>query len=217
MDLGLNNKVIILTGGAGSIGEGIVRNLTGEGAIVVIIGRNEPEYRQLQKGIETTGSTIYIVEAEPGVPSDCAKAVQTIIHKFGRIDGLVNSTRVNDENGSGMNDAGSFLEYLQKKLGHYFLMTHFTLPYLKISKGAIVNISSVAAESVSGNTPAYASVNGGLNALTREWAVELLKYGIRVNAVVLMETVAEISNAVAFLLSEKSSHTTGQLIRVNGE
>src|SRR5437762_13096478 len=66
-------------------------------------------------------------------------------------------------------------------------MAHHVLPYLKQSKGAIVNISSKTAETGQGGTSAYAASNGGRNALTREWAVELLKYGIRVNAVVVAE------------------------------
>ncbi len=66
-------------------------------------------------------------------------------------------------------------------------MAHHALPYLKKSKGAIVNIGSKTAETGQGNTSAYAASNGGRNALTREWAVELLKYGIRVNEVVVAE------------------------------
>ena len=129
-------------------------------------------------------------------------------------------------------------------------MAHFALPFLKKSKGSIVNITSKTAETGQGNTSAYAAANGGRNALTREWAVELLKYGIRVNAVVVAEcftplyqswiqkfddpqkklheitdkiplekrmtTAQELANSVAFLLSERSSHTTGQLIHVDG-
>src|SRR5438552_19075762 len=66
-------------------------------------------------------------------------------------------------------------------------MAHHALPELIKSKGAIVNIGSKVAETGQGNTSAYAASNGGRNALTREWAVELLKYGIRVNAVVVAE------------------------------
>jgi L-fucose dehydrogenase len=124
------------------------------------------------------------------------------------------------------------------------------LPELIKSKGSIVNISSKVAETGQGGTSGYAAANGGRNALTREWAVELLKYGIRVNAVIVAEcytplydkwiktlpnpeetlkqiieriplekrmtTGEEIANTVAFLLSNKSSHTTGQLIHVDG-
>jgi L-fucose dehydrogenase len=139
---------------------------------------------------------------------------------------------------------------LHKNLVHYYLLAHHTLPELKKTKGAIVNITSKTADTGQGNTSAYAASNGGRNALTREWAVELLKYGIRVNAVVVAEcftplyakwietlpnpqqklkeieakiplenrmtTAEEIANAVAFLLSARSSHTTGQLIYVDG-
>jgi L-fucose dehydrogenase len=133
---------------------------------------------------------------------------------------------------------------------HYYLIVHHALPALKASKGAIVNISSKTAETGQGGTSAYAAANGGRNALTREWAVELLKYGIRVNSVIVAEcwtplyerwlntlpnpqetletivekipfenrmtTAEEIANMVVFLLSQRSSHTTGQLIHVDG-
>jgi L-fucose dehydrogenase len=144
----------------------------------------------------------------------------------------------------------SFIASLHKNLVHYYLMAHYALPALIKSKGPIVNIGSKVAETGQGNTSAYAASNGGRNALTREWAVELLKYGIRVNAVIVAEcytplydkwiktlpnpeeklrsitekiplgkrmtTEEEIANMVVFLLSERSSHTTGQLIHVDG-
>jgi len=62
-----------------------------------------------------------------------------------------------------------------------------SLTYLKLTKGSIVNISSKTADTGQGNTSAYAASNGGRNALTREWAVELLSYNIRVNAIVVAE------------------------------
>ena len=250
MDLGLKNQVIIVTGGAKGIGEGIVRVLSGEGAIPVIVGRSEPDNRKLQAEIEKAGGSAYSVEAELSEPAACEKAVQSIIQKYGRIEGLVNNAGVNDGVGLEYGNYERFMESLHKNLVHYYLMAHFALPYLKSSKGAIVNISSKTAETGQGNTSAYAAANGGRNALTREWAVELLKYGIRVNAIIVAEswtpqyaswiktlknpdeklkeitskiplenrmtTPVEIAHAVAFLLSGKSSHTTGQLIHVDG-
>src|SRR6476646_5648181 len=67
-------------------------------------------------------------------------------------------------------------------------MAQYALQHLKQSKGSIVNITSKTAETGQGGTSAYAASNGGRNALTREWAVELLRYGIRVNAVVVAES-----------------------------
>lgn len=250
MDLQLKDKVIIVTGGAKGIGEGIVQVLAGEGAMVVIIGRNEADNLKAVAAVEVAGGRASQVVAELSVPADCEKAVKAVAKKYDRINGLVNNAGVNDGVGLENGNYEKFMESLHKNLVHYYLMAHFALPYLKESKGSIVNISSKTAETGQGNTSAYAAANGGRNALTREWAVELLPYGIRVNAIVVAEcftplyqtwiktfaepekkleeitskipfenrmtTAEEIANTTAFLLSEKSSHTTGQLIHVDG-
>ena len=250
MDLQLENKVVIVTGGAKGIGQGISDVLAAEGAIPFIIGRNEDDNLKAVKEIESRGGKAYQTVAELTNPAACEKAVAEVIKKCNRIDGLVNNAGVNDgvnlENGT----YEKFMESIHRNLVHYYLIAHFALPLLKKSKGAIVNISSKTAETGQGGTSAYAAANGGRNALTREWAVELLKYGIRVNAIIVAEswtplyekwiktlpnpdeklkeitskipfehrmtTTEEIGNTVAFLLSDKSSHTTGQLIHVDG-
>ena len=250
MDLGLKDKVIIVTGGAKGIGEGIVKLLAAEGAIPVIVGRNREDNLKTLHELQANGSAAFQVVAELTKPAECEHAVNAVIKKFGRIEGLVNNAGVNDGVNLEHGNYELFVESLHKNLIHYYLMAHFALPELKKSKGAIVNITSKTAETGQGGTSAYAAANGGRNALTREWAVEMLKYGIRVNAVVVAEcwtplyeswiktlpnpeeklkeiiskiplekrmtTAEEIANAVAFLLSPKSSHTTGQLIHVDG-
>lgn len=247
MNLNLKDKIIIVTGGAKGIGAGIVKVLSEEGAIPVIIGRNADDNEAMLKEIGGKG---FAVSAELTDPNECKKAVDEAIKKFGRIDGVVNNAGVNDGVGIETGDYEKFIASLHKNLVHYYLIVHHALPELKKSKGAIVNIGSKVAETGQGNTSAYAASNGGRNALTREWAVDLLKYGIRVNAVEVAEcytplydkwiktlpnpeeklrsitdkiplgkrmtTAEEIANMVAFLLSEKSSHTTGQLIYVDG-
>jgi L-fucose dehydrogenase len=250
MDLQLKNKVIIVTGGAKGIGEGIVRLLSAEGAIPVIVGRNETDNLKLADELKKGGADIFQVAAELNQPAESLKAVKAIIAKYGRIEGLVNNAGQNDGVGLENGSYERFMESIHRNLIHYYLMAHLALPELKKSKGAIVNITSKTAETGQGNTSAYAASNGGRNALTREWAVELLKYGIRVNAIVVAEcwtplyekwiktlpdpekkleeitsriplgkrmtTKEEIANMTAFLLSEASSHTTGQLIHVDG-
>lgn len=250
MNLGLQHKVIIVSGGARGIGEGISRALANEEAIPVIVGRHESENVVLVNELKEKGWKADYVTAELTDPIQCLQAVQQIYATHGRIDGLVNNAGVNDGVGIENGSYDSFLNSLHSNLVHYYLLAHHALPYLKETKGAIVNIGSKTAETGQGGTSAYAAANGGRNALTREWAVDLLKYGIRVNSVIVAEcytplyeswiktfehpdlklkeitskvplerrftTSEEIANMVVFLLSGKSSHTTGQLIHVDG-
>src|SRR4051812_407643 len=250
MDLLLKDKVIIVTGGAKGIGFGIVEVLAKEGAIPVIIGRSENDNLLALEKIKKSGTKGFQVKAELSKPDECRKAVELTLKQFGKIEGLVNNAGVNDGVGLEHGSYERFMESLHSNLIHYYLIAHHALPSLKRSRGAIVNIGSKVAETGQGNTSAYAASNGGRNALTREWAVELLPYGIRVNAIIVAEcytplyeswikafpdpqeklktitakipfekrmtTAEEIANMAAFLLSEKSSHTTGQLIHVDG-
>jgi L-fucose dehydrogenase len=75
---------------------------------------------------------------------------------------------------------------------HYYNMAHYALPHLKRSGGSIINIASKTAVTGQGGTSGYASSKGAILALTREWAVELLPYGIRVNAVVPAEVMTAL-------------------------
>ena len=250
MDLQLKDKIIIVSGGAKGIGAGIVKTLANEGAIPVIVGRNEQDNLNTLAEIEAAGGKGFHVAAELTKPEECERVIKEVIAKFGRIEGLVNNAGVNDGVGLEYGTYEKFMESLHRNVVHYYLLAHYALPELKKSKGAIVNISSKTAETGQGGTSAYAAANGGRNALTREWAVELLKYSIRVNAIIVAEswtpayekwiqtlanpeeklkeitdkipfenrmtTPEELGNTTAFLLSPCSSHTTGQLIHVDG-
>ena len=250
MDLQLQNKVIIVTGGAKGIGEAIVHVLAAEGAVPVIVGRSAADNERVVTAVEVAGGRVGHVVAELSEPAGCTQAVQQVLQQFGRIDGLVNNAGVNDGVGLEHGNYQSFMQSLHRNVVHYYLMAHHALPELIKARGAIVNITSKTAETGQGNTSAYAAANGGRNALTREWAVELLKYGIRVNAVMVAEcwtpayeswiktlpnpkeklreitskiplgnrmtTAEELANTTAFLLSPRSSHTTGQIIHVDG-
>lgn len=250
MNLNLKDKVVIVTGGAKGIGRAIVVALAQEGAIPVIVGRNQKDNKLVEEEVLALGVSTISIQAELSNPLDCEQAVEAVIQKFGRIDGLVNNAGHNDGVGLASGNYESFVASLHKNLIHYYLMAHHALDALKVAKGTILNISSKTALTGQGNTSAYAASNGGRNALTREWAVELLPFGIRVNAIIVAEaatpqydswiqtldnpeetllkitnriplgnrmtTSEEIANTALFLLSDKSSHTTGQLIHVDG-
>jgi len=187
MDLQLQDKVIIVTGGARGIGKGIAVKLAEEGAVAVIISRTEAEILKTVKEIEEGGGKAFSVVADLSDPNACEGAIKEVVKQFGRIDGIVNNAGENDNVGLQSGDYERFMRSLHKNLIHYYLMTHFALPELIRSEGCILNISSKTADTGQGGTSAYAASNGGRNALTREWAVELLPYNIRVNAIVVAE------------------------------
>jgi L-fucose dehydrogenase len=250
MNLNLTGKVVIVTGGAKGIGAAIVKALAAEGAIPVVVGRNEADNLRVVEDVLAGGGQAFQVVAELQNPDHCSVAVNEVLAKYGRIDALVNNAGVNDGVGLETGNYQAFVDSLHKNVVHYYLMAHHALPALKLAKGVILNIGSKVADTGQGGTSAYAAANGARNALTREWAVELLPYGIRVNAVIVAEcytplyqswiktfedpeqklrsiermiplekrmtTAEEIADTALFLLSEKSSHTTGQLVYVDG-
>lgn len=192
MDLTLNNKVFIVTGGAKGIGAAIVRQLAEEGAIPVIVGRSEQEGQNLLNEIQTKGSEAFAITIELGTPESCQSVVNQTLQKYNRIDGLVNNAGANDGVGLEKGSPEAYLASLQKNLHHYYYLAHYALPSLKLTKGNILNISSKTALTGQGNTSAYTAAKGAQLSFTREWAVELLPYNIRVNAIIPAEVMTPL-------------------------
>jgi L-fucose dehydrogenase len=236
MDLGLGEKVIIVSGGASGIGAAIVAGLGREGARPLVLDRDEGG-----------GEDDHRLDLSDDAA--CAAAVRTVLERHGRIDGLVNCAGTND--GVGL-DAGpaAFRASLDRNLVHYYTLAHLCRDALVAARGAIVNVASKTALTGQGGTSAYVAAKAAALGLTREWAADLAPHGVRVNAVVpaevftpmydrwlstlpdpqgaraaieaqiplggRMTTAEEMADTVLFLLSPRASHTTGQWLFVDG-
>lgn len=250
MDLQLKGKVVIVTGGAKGIGAAIVHACAAEGAIPVIVGRDAEAGDRLQSELQKNNATCGLITVDLSTGESCAQSVEQTMKTFGRIDALVNNAGRNDKVGLEEGSVAEYVASLNRNLVHYYSMAHYALPHLKRSRGSIVNVGSKTAVTGQGSTSGYASSKGAIMALTREWAAELLPYGIRVNTVIpaevmtplyrswldtfpnpgdklktiltkipleqRMTTSEEIAAMVVFLISAKSSHTTGQHLFVDG-
>jgi L-fucose dehydrogenase len=225
-----------------------LKNLVNEGAIPAVIDKNDRGFKYVEK-IQKKGIDAIFCKTDVTIPEQIQNAVETISKKYGRIDVVINNVGVND--GVGL-DASyeEFMNSLKLNMVSYFLIVKHALPLLKESKGNILNIGSKVAQTGQGGTSGYAASKGGILGLTREWAVDLIKYGIRSNAIIIAEcwtpsyetwinsiengdkklksiikkiplenrmtTPQEIADTCLFTISERSSHTTGQFITVDG-
>jgi L-fucose dehydrogenase len=192
MDLRLKGKVILVTGGAKGIGAAIVRGCCAEGAVPVIVDRDEEAGEQLQAELRGSRAESGLIIAELSSPAACANVVEGTIQKLGRLDALVNNAGVNDGVGLECGNPEKFVASLERNLVHYYAMAHYALDALKKARGEIVNISSKTAVTGQGGTSGYVAAKGAILGLTREWAAELLPYGIRVNAVIPAEVMTPL-------------------------
>ena len=189
MDLGIKNKIMIVSGGSSGIGEGITRLIAEEGGIPVMAASSKENGIRLMQELKSEGKEALFIDVELSSADNCRRVVNETVEKYGRIDVLINNAGDNDRVGLESGSPEKFLESLKNNLYHYYYLAHYSLPELKKNRGTIVNISSKTAVTGQGNTSGYAAAKGAQLALTREWAVELLPYGIRVNAVVPAEVM----------------------------
>lgn len=253
MDLHFQDKVIFVTGGFKGIGKGISLQLAREGAIPIVLNRKDGVEDEFKQEISKITSTFEVYYIDLNDTDGIKPIVEDVYKKYGHIDGVVNNAGRNDNLELETLDWHDFEKSIHGNLTHYFELVHCCCPYLKESKGSIVNIASKVALTGQGKTTAYAAAKGAILGLTREWAAALVKDSVRVNAIVVAEawtplyanwiktfgdekaqqerlslitdriplehrmtSCEEIADTCAFLLSDRSSHTTGQWCNVDG-
>ncbi|MEA3248115.1 MAG: SDR family oxidoreductase [Nanoarchaeota archaeon] len=245
MDLDLNNKIVIISGGANGIGAEATRYFSKEGAIPIILDIDEEAGQEISRKVPKS----HFIKTDLTNESDCKNAIDTVLEKYKNIHILINNAGINDKIGLN-NSVEDFEKSLKKNLIHYFILVKYSWEALKKTKGSIVNISSKVAVIGQGKTSGYAASNGAILALTKEWAIEGLPFNIRVNAIVpaevytkgykkwlklqenptglkkkiedriplgkRMTTPKEIAKSILYLASDMSSHSTGEVIFPDG-
>jgi L-fucose dehydrogenase len=214
VELGLTNSVIVVSGGASGIGAAITRACLDEDARVVILSRVSAGVEEFLEELRSQGLPCEFLDVELEDPEQCRKAIEHVATSYGQLNGLVNNAGVNDGVGLETGDPQKFEASLRRNLLHCYSLAHYSLPLLKQSRGAIVSIGSKVALTGQGHTSGYAAAKGGILALTREWAAELLPYGIRVNAVMPAEVMTPAYQTWLKTLSnpdEKLAHISAQI------
>src|SRR5579863_6266570 len=192
MDLQLKDAVVLVSGCDKAIGEAIVHGLAREGEVPIILDKDAAAAAQLESELQKSGAKTFTVIGDLTKTELCSAAVEQTLRKFGRLDALVNNAGINDGVGLEKGSPEAFVESLQRNLFHYYNLAHFALPALKKARGSIVNIASKTAVTGQGGTSGYVAAKGGILALTREWAAELLPFEIRVNAILPAEVMTPL-------------------------
>lgn len=242
----LQDKVAIITGGAGGIGSGMAKAMAKEGAIAVIVDLNEETGQAMEKELQAISSKSMFIQANLMDHANLGKIVETVVEKYGKLDVLINNAHASKQ--ASMEDITQADLDLSFGTGFYptFYLMQAALPYLKESKGNIINFSSGAGLEGHATQGSYAAAKEAIRAISRVAAREWGQFGINVNIISPLanspgvqewakaqpeyyeqvkskiplgrfgDIEEDIGRVAVFLSSEDSQYITGQTIMVDG-
>jgi 3-oxoacyl-[acyl-carrier protein] reductase len=242
----LEGRVALVTGGSRGIGRGIAQALAREGAAVAVNYRSGKEQaEEVVREIESAGGKAVAIPGDVAEYDDAQKMVEQTISDLGGLHVLVNNAGISKDALIFHMEPGDWLNVMRVNFGGVFNCTKAAMPHFMGERnGAIINISSVMGERGWLGESNYSASKGAVNAFTRCCAMELARFGIRVNAVLpgfvpteLVEglvakdggkgilkqlpmksfgEVQDVASIVVFLASEDSKYMTGSLVTVDG-
>jgi len=248
---GLEGKVALVSGGGGAIGSAIAGALAAAGARVVVADVTEERAQAAAEAIRATGADVLGLGADVTQEADCERIVAATVERFGRLDIIVNA--VGGGAGKVLFDAQEYPRdawdwIMELNVRSTLLATQAAVREMirEGHGGAVVNISSVRADlGINAGYSAYVAAKGAISSLTRQWATEWAKHGIRVNAIrptfvdtpqvaMLLGDPAfkagivsriplgrvvdtdDMTGPVVFLASDAAAFITGQVLGVDG-
>lgn len=242
----LQDKVVIITGGAGGIGSGMARAMVKEGAIVTIVDVNEEAGKVMEMELQSISPKSMFMKADLLDRKNLPKIIEEVVAKYGKLDVLVNNAHASRQ--------ANFEEITQEDIdfsfgtGFYptFYLMQAAFPYLKETKGNIINFASGAGLQGQKTQTAYAAAKEAIRAISKVAANEWGEYGINVNIISPMASTPgvkawaeaypdmyqaaldqiplrrwgdpenDIAPVAIFLASDDSKYITGQTFMVDG-
>ncbi len=245
MELGLKNKVILVTGGSRGIGRATAELFCKQGALVTIsYARAKEQAETFCQEMQEAGYSLKAIKADASSQTEIENLVEQIVKEHGRIDVLVNNAGITKDQLLLMMSEDDWTSVLETNLGSVFRTTKLVLrQMLKKRSGVVINLSSIAGSKPGKGHCNYAASKGGVEAFTKSVAAEVGAKNIRINAVApgMIETdmsqfvrdaageeiknsialkkfgdPKDIANAIVFLASDAASYITGEILHVDG-
>jgi gluconate 5-dehydrogenase len=247
----LDGRVALVAGGGGGIGSALAEALAGAGCRVAVAGRSAEACAAAVERVRAAGSDGIAITADVTVEADCDRMVAETLERFGQIDILVNA--VGGGAGKALHPAEDYprsdWDWIMELNVRSTVLATQPVVRAMIERGAggsILNISSVRANlGINAGYSAYVAAKGAISSLTRQWATEWAKHGIRVNAIMptfvdtpqvamLLEDPAfkagivsriplgrvgetrDLVGPAIFLCSDAASFVTGQVLGIDG-
>jgi len=185
MDLSLQGKVVLITGGSRGIGKGMARAFAEEGAHLVLCARTEATLLETVRELESLGAEVLAVTADIADKSQGRNVLQAAIDAFGRVDVLVNNVGGNRRNLFVDTTDADWEEIMNLNfLAHVRMSRAVARQMQKIGGGAIIFIASIFGREAGGATLSiYNATKSALISLAKIMAMELARLNIRVNSV----------------------------------
>ncbi len=211
-------KSILVTGASSGIGRACALALGAEGAHVGVAGRRRERLEETAASVERSGGQALVLEGDVREEAVCVRWARACEQAFGGLDGLVNAAGVL---GNGALDATEPAEWdriMDSNVRSLYLMTRAATEALKVRKGSVVNLSSVAGTRPYAGLAAYCVSKAAVDMITRCAALDLAPHGVRVNAVnpgVVVTELHTVTHAVAdyaaFLERGRATHPIGRV------